>query len=125
MTRMDNTRIPKKLLYGELCNGKRHRGRPKLRFKDVLKQSINDCNINLEDWEETAQDRSAWRYEVAQGVRRYEANRIEEAKAKRAKRKAATSIDNSSSPSPVPAKHTRRIAATSTVNSSPPNPVPD
>ena len=62
-----------------------------------LKKSINDCNMNLEDWEETAQDRSAWRYEVAQGVRKYEEDRIEEAKVKRAKRKAAMSIDNSSS----------------------------
>jgi hypothetical protein len=32
--RMTNNRIPKQVFFGELSEGKRARGRPKLRFKD-------------------------------------------------------------------------------------------
>ncbi|KAJ7324884.1 hypothetical protein JRQ81_017904, partial [Phrynocephalus forsythii] len=34
VVRMDDGRIPKDLLYGELIKGKRPRGRPQLRYKD-------------------------------------------------------------------------------------------
>ena len=90
---MDDSRIPKQLLYGELCVGKRHRGRPKLRYKDVLKQSLNDCDIDPKEWENLAKDRPAWRLKVHHRVHQYESVRIEEAKEKRARRKAAASTD--------------------------------
>ena len=35
VSRMDDKRIPKVLLYGELVNGKRNIGRPRLRYKDA------------------------------------------------------------------------------------------
>ncbi|XP_045101450.1 uncharacterized protein LOC123498409 [Portunus trituberculatus] len=35
--RMDDSRLPKKLLYGELAQGTRARGAPKIRYKDQLK----------------------------------------------------------------------------------------
>ena len=38
--RMDPGRILKDLLYGELAEGSRHAGRPKLRFKDVCKRDM-------------------------------------------------------------------------------------
>ena len=44
--RMDPGRIPKDLLYGELAEGSRHAGRPKLRFKDVCKRDMKQCNID-------------------------------------------------------------------------------
>ena len=40
VTRMEDGRIPKELLYGELATGKRPTGRPQLRFKDVCKQDL-------------------------------------------------------------------------------------
>ena len=61
---MNDSRIPKQLLYGELYVGERHKGRPKLRYKDVLKQSLHDCNINPKERENAAKDRSVWRLKV-------------------------------------------------------------
>ena len=56
---MDDTRIPKQLLYGELAQGKRQRGRPKLRYKDTCKVNLTRCDIDVKTWEETAQDKTA------------------------------------------------------------------
>ena len=54
ITRMPDKRLPKKLLYGELQDGKRSNGGQKKRYKDTLKASLKDCNIPTESW---AQDR--------------------------------------------------------------------
>ena len=51
---MDDTRIPKQLLYEELAQGKRQRGKPKLRYKDTCKVSLSRCNIDVKTWEERA-----------------------------------------------------------------------
>ncbi|KAL8577921.1 hypothetical protein ACOMHN_011917 [Nucella lapillus] len=39
--RMDSDRIPKQLLYGELCRAKRKQGRPLKRFKGCIKACIS------------------------------------------------------------------------------------
>ena len=85
--RMDAGRIPKDLLYGELMEGQRKTGRPKLRFKDVLKRDLKNSAINLNTWESQADDRQAWRLAVKQGTAGKESRRIEHAVNKRAKRK--------------------------------------
>ena len=54
--RMNTERIPKFLLYGELVVGKRNRGRPKLRFKDVCERDLKNLNIGTDDWELLAND---------------------------------------------------------------------
>jgi len=36
--RMEDNRLPKQVLYSELPNASRPTGRPKLRFRDVLKR---------------------------------------------------------------------------------------
>ena len=38
--RMEDWRIPKDILYGELASGKRSVGRPRLRYKDVCKRDL-------------------------------------------------------------------------------------
>ena len=67
--RMDPGRIPKDLLYGELVEGSRHAGRPKLRFKDVCKRDMKRCNIDSDSWESIADDRPSWRQTVKQGAK--------------------------------------------------------
>ena len=56
--RMDDARLPKLLLYGELANAPRKQGRPRLRFKDVIKRDLKYFSINLDNWEALASERS-------------------------------------------------------------------
>ena len=61
VTRMPDQRLPKKVLYGELQEGKRSQDGQKKRYKDTPKASLKDFNIPLESWEQAAQDRTKWR----------------------------------------------------------------
>ena len=85
--RMEDSRIPKQLLYSELADGSRKRGRPKLRYKDTLKASLKDCHIDPETWEQSASDRPAWRHQVWKGANSYEKHRIAKKKEQRRRRK--------------------------------------
>ena len=58
VTRMPDERLPKKVLYGELQEGKRSQGGQKKRYKDTLKASLKDFNIPTESWEQAAQDQT-------------------------------------------------------------------
>lgn len=49
--RMEDGRIPKDILYGELASGRRNIGRPQLRYKDVCKRDMRALNIDTESWE--------------------------------------------------------------------------
>ena len=55
--RMEDGRIPKDLLYGELTCGKRTSGRPHLRYKDVCKRDMKALDINTKSWEAHASNR--------------------------------------------------------------------
>ena len=59
--RMDENRLPRQLLYSQLSSGKRNRGRPKLRFKDVMKRNMKSKKINHTTWQTLANDKKAWR----------------------------------------------------------------
>lgn len=85
--RMDPGRIPKDLLYGELVEGTRLTGRPRLRYKDVCKKDMKLSDIDVNSWECLADDRSAWRLAVRQGIQKAEGTRNQDLAAKRAKRK--------------------------------------
>ena len=99
VTRMGDERIPKKLLYCQLSEGKRSVGRQKRRYKDSLKESLKDLSIDPSTWEKKASDRTTWRRLNNQGSKTYEKSRIDEAKKKRAQRK---SRDTSAAPSDCP-----------------------
>ena len=88
VTRMHEERLPKKILHGELEMGKRCHGGQKKRYKDTHKASLKDFNIPTESWEQIAQDRAKWRGLIRRCASEYEAKRINEAKQKRARRKA-------------------------------------
>ena len=88
VTRMPDKRLPKKVLYGELQEGKRSQGGQKKCYKDTLKASLKDFNITTESWEQDAQDRTNWRCHINKDASQSEAKRICEAERKRKERKA-------------------------------------
>jgi len=67
VNRMPSHRIPHMLLHGVLAQGTRHIGRPRLRFKDVLKRDLRDFDIRPESWTTLSQDRVTWRSNLHRG----------------------------------------------------------
>ena len=84
---MDAGRIPKDLLYGELVEGKRPVGRPKLRYKDICKRDLKALDINLDTWEDAATDCTAWRRTIEGGLSRFEETLAQRSVAGRLRRK--------------------------------------
>ena len=95
--RMPDARLPKKVFYGELQEGKRSQGGQKKRYKDTLKAFLKDFEIPMGSWEQTAQERSKWRGLINKGAALYEKKRICEAERKRRERKAKTNVPPSDS----------------------------
>lgn len=87
--RMEDGRIPKDLLYGELATGHRDKGRPKLRYKDVCKRDMKAFEIDTANWESLADDRSVWRQHLSSGLKKCELALKTAADDKRRKRKAS------------------------------------
>ena len=84
--RMEDHRIPKSLLYGELATGHRRVGRPCLRYKDVVKRHVKTVGLDA-SWEMQAQDRDAWRRTVVRGGRIVEEKWEEKQMERRARRR--------------------------------------
>jgi hypothetical protein len=92
LVRMDDTRIPKQLFYGELSLGKRKRSKPKQRYKDTVKANLKKCDIPVENWEVLASDRLKWRKAIKDGVNQFERCRIQHASYKRSIRKKELAV---------------------------------
>ena len=73
--RMEPFRLPRQLLYGELRQGQRPRGRPKKRFKDCIKNNLKHSGTPPTELENLAQDKSAWRSLTRQAQEIFETNR--------------------------------------------------
>ena len=86
--RMEDGRIPKDLLYGELESGSRPVGRPKLRFKDVCKRDMLNTGLPTGNWETHAADRGEWRSLCSRALQVGEKRLKAKADERRAKRKA-------------------------------------
>ena len=89
MHRMEDGRIPKDLLYGELEFGLRPVGRPKLCFKDVCKRDMLASGLPTDNWETHAADWGDWRSLCSLALQAGETRLEAEADEGRAKRKAA------------------------------------
>ncbi|KAL0195112.1 hypothetical protein M9458_008684, partial [Cirrhinus mrigala] len=86
LCRMDDGRIPKDVLYGELAIGTRPTGRPILRYKDACKRDLKACGICPADLEVVASDRENWRSTVKTGVLLAEERRAMQWEEKRTRR---------------------------------------
>ena len=67
--RMEDGRIPKDILYGELALGRRTTGRPHLRYKDVCVRDMTAVDIDTMSWEGLAPDRTKWRSALKQHLK--------------------------------------------------------
>ena len=92
--RMEDGRIPKDLLYGELAAGKRNTGRPQLRFRDVCKRDMKALQMDPDHWEALAADRPRWRSSLKTQLKTGEENLTKAAMEKRARRKAPPPTSN-------------------------------
>ena len=74
LSRMEETRLPKIVLYSERESGTRPVGRPKKRHKDHLKSVMEKCHIEPNQFEKLAADRGEWRGAVTAGIETLEQN---------------------------------------------------
>ena len=56
--RVSSDHLPKIILYGDITEGKHPVGRPKLKYKDVIKRNLKDYGIDPLQWQTVAEDRS-------------------------------------------------------------------
>ena len=75
VVRMPESRLPKRLFYSELVEGKRKLEGQKKRHKDTLKASLKSFNIEPETWETQVLDRPARQSCVSKGAAFYEHRR--------------------------------------------------
>ena len=90
--RMEDYRIPKAFLFGQLEEGKRSVGRPKLRYKDTVKYNLKECGICPDAWEKITQERTTWRCVYSEGVSTFEEKRTTNLKDHRMKQKAESAL---------------------------------
>ena len=65
---MDDGRIPKDLLYGELATGGKAQRLPPA----TCKRDMTACNIDTKSWEALVDNRNLWKQQVSQGLKRRE-----------------------------------------------------
>ena len=111
VARMSDDRIPKQLLFGELTTGTRIVGRPLLRSKNSLKETLKQSNISTTQWQDTATDRSTLRRSVHDGLMPYEDSRRERSATKRALRHAARNATSSASQDAYMCRHCGRTCS--------------
>ena len=93
--RMEDGRIPKDILYGEFASGRRTKGRPQLRYKDVCKRDMRALDINTESWEDLAAFRMLWRSTLIQHLKTSEKKLVNEEVAKKGPQKRAQQLQQS------------------------------
>ena len=90
-SRMNDARIPKMLMYGELTNAPRKVGRPLLRFKDKLKSNLKALDFDLHGWEDLSKQRDEWRSQIHLRVNKFEQQRKSSLQQQRLQRKSRSS----------------------------------
>jgi transcription termination factor 2 len=99
LIRMDDSRLPKQLLYGELSVGTRSVGRQLKRYRDQSLAVLKACHISSTNLEALAKDRDAWRETCRKGLQIRERDRLKWLEERRRKRKSKLSKTAVGSPS--------------------------
>ena len=91
--RMEEFRMPRRLMYGRLQLGKQNQSRPKLRYKDTVKANLQWCHIKPRELEECAMDRPVWRASIHKATSNFKEAHSQKLTAARARRhKAASAV---------------------------------
>ena len=86
---MEDNRLPKQLMFGELASGKRKQGRTLKRFKDCVKASISHEEITAKELGPRAHDRTEWRALTRHAMDTFEERRRTQIEEARERRKAS------------------------------------
>ena len=84
--RMPVERPPRQVMYGEFETGRRSAGGQRNMFKDNLKRSMKQFNLDPNPFEQNASDRSEWKHVVSTGASGFTAACDAAAIAQRARR---------------------------------------
>ena len=101
VVRMDDVRLPKQLLYGELSRGARTAGGQLKRYKDSTKKILKACNIPPASLEALAEDRQNWRTLSRQGLLYFEEERNRRLLEARERRHQAATAARTSTSTPT------------------------
>ena len=61
LLRMPIDRLLRQVLYSQLPDGQRPRGRPRLHYKDTIKRNLKKRDIDTNSWKSLALQRDVWR----------------------------------------------------------------
>ena len=61
IARMDQERIPKRVMKDGMVGGRRFPGRPRRRWMDNVKEDLDRAGADVHEWITVAQDRRDWR----------------------------------------------------------------
>ena len=90
---MEDRRISKDMLYGELATGSSPAGRPTLRYKGVCKRDLRSGYIGPTDLEALASDRNVWRLTTKSAAVKIEQKLKEQHEMKRERRRVRAASD--------------------------------
>jgi len=84
---MEDNRLPKQVLYSELPNAPRPIGRPKLRFRDVLKRDLNAFSITSTSGEKLTCNKREWKSAIETGKQTSKKSFLEDCEHRRTHRR--------------------------------------
>ena len=85
--RMDDSRVLKVVLHGDLVEGKRKRGGQLLMYRHCIKEDLKLFNINYKTWQVECLDRNSWRKLLYDGLKKFQEQWLQKREATRCKRK--------------------------------------
>ena len=91
VSRMEDDRPVKSLLYGELAEGTRPVGLPKLRYKGTCKSAL-ECGNALGQWKAMVENRTEWRHVIRQTCNKVNEKRVNAYERQRDKRRRQESL---------------------------------
>ena len=83
MKRMDDSCLPKTVLYSETRDGSRKQGHPLVRYSINCKRDMKLRDMNAESWEECVIQCSLWKEKLTRGAQRCEQALVQRMEVKR------------------------------------------